>query len=207
MGEEIANSLTHGLGAVMSVAALVLMVVAAATRGTGRQVVACAVYGSSLILLYLSSTLYHALTHGRAKRLFRVFDHISIYLLIAGTYTPFLLVTLRGPWGWALFGVVWGLAVLGIGFKCFFTGRMEILSTSVYLLMGWVAVVAIKPLLAALPRGGFAWLLAGGMAYTLGVVFYTWRRKYSHAVWHVFVLAGSSCHFVAVWLYVLPHAG
>ncbi|MGJ5814006.1 PAQR family membrane homeostasis protein TrhA [Paludibaculum fermentans] len=205
-GEEIASSVTHGLGAALSVAGLVMMVVAAATRGTGRQVLACAVYGSSLILLYLSSTLYHALRHQRAKRVFRILDHISIYLLIAGTYTPFLLVTLRGPWGWALFGVVWGLAVLGIGFKCFFTGRMEILSTSVYLLMGWVAVVAIRPLLAALPWTGFLWLLAGGLAYTLGVVFYTWRRKYAHAVWHLFVLAGSACHFVAVWLYVLPHA-
>jgi hemolysin III len=205
LGEEIANSITHGVGAALSVAGLVLMVVLAALRGTGTQVVACAVYGSSLVLLYLSSTLYHALTNRRAKQVFRILDHASIYLLIAGTYTPFTLVTLRGAWGWALFSAVWTLAVLGIVFKCFLTGRHHILSTTVYILMGWIAVVVIRPLLQALPWPGFLFLLAGGLFYTLGVVFFALRHKYAHAVWHLFVLAGSVCHFVAVYWYVLPH--
>ncbi|WP_321474667.1 hemolysin III family protein [uncultured Paludibaculum sp.] len=203
LGEEIANSVTHGAGALLSVAGLVVMVATAALDGSAVRVVACSIYGASLVLLYTFSTLYHALTNRRAKRLFRVLDHISIYLLIAGTYTPFTLVTLHGAWGWALFGVVWGLAVLGIGFKAFFTGRMEVLSTSVYILMGWVGAVAIRPLLQMMPWTGFLWLLAGGLCYTLGVAFYSWRRKYSHAVWHLFVLAGSACHFFAVWRWVL----
>lgn len=206
LGEEIANSITHGVGAALSVAGLVVMVVVAALRGTSSHVVACAVYGASLVLLYLCSTLYHALTNGRAKRLFRILDHSSIYVLIAGTYTPFTLVTLRGAWGWALFGVVWTLAVMGIVFKCFFTGRLHILSTAVYILMGWIAVVATRPLLQTLPWQGFLWLLAGGLFYTAGVAFFAWRRKYSHTIWHLFVLAGSVCHFFAVYRSVLFQA-
>jgi hemolysin III len=203
-GEEIANSITHGVGAALSVAGLVAVVAAAAWRGTGSHVVACAVYGASLVLLYLSSTLYHALTNGRAKRVFRVLDHASIYLLIAGTYTPFTLVTLRGVWGWTLFGIVWTMAAMGIVFKCFFTGRLHALSTAAYVLMGWVAVVAIRPLWQALPWQGFLLVLAGGVLYTSGVIFFAGRWKYSHAVWHLFVLAGSVCHFQAVYQYVLP---
>lgn len=206
LGEEIANSITHAVGAALSVAGLVVMVVVAATRGTSSHVVACAVYGSSLVSLYLSSTLYHALARGRAKEVFRILDHSSIYLLIAGTYTPFTLVTLRGAWGWGLFGTVWTLAVLGIVFKCFFTGRLHVLSTTVYVVMGWIAVVAIRPLWQALPVPGLLWLLAGGVLYTLGVAFFALRWRYSHMIWHLFVLAGSLCHFGAVYRYVLPRS-
>jgi hemolysin III len=204
LGEELANSITHGVGAAFSVAGLVVMVVIAAWRGTSSHVAACTVYGASLVLLYLSSTLYHALMNGPAKRVFRILDHASIYVLIAGTYTPFTLVTLRGVWGWALFGIVWTLAVMGIVFKCFFTGRLHVLSTTMYVLMGWIAVVATRPLLQALPWSGFLWLLAGGVLYTVGVAFFAWRRKYAHTIWHLFVLAGSVCHFLAVYRYVLP---
>jgi len=203
MHEEIANSVTHGIGAVLSAVGLVAMVLVAVQRGTALEVVACAVYGSSLFLLYLSSTLYHALTHQGAKRVFRILDHASIYLLIAGTYTPFTLVTLRGGWGWSLFGVVWGLAVAGVVFKCFLTGRWQALSTAVYIAMGWLALVAVRPLLQALPPQGIGWLVAGGVLYTGGVAFFAWNRRYAHTVWHLFVLGGSVCHFVAVWICVL----
>jgi hemolysin III len=182
----------------------VLLVVKAALYGTAWHVVGCAIFGASLILLYLSSTLYHALPVGRAKRVFRIFDHSAIYLLIAGTYTPFTLVTLRGAWGWSLFGAVWTLAALGIVFKCFLTGRLNFLSTAAYIAMGWIALVAIRPLWQALPAPALAWLFAGGLAYTLGVIFFAWHRRFAHSIWHLFVLAGSFCHFVAVYWYVLP---
>jgi hemolysin III len=172
-------------------------------HGTATQVVACAIYGSTLILLYISSTIYHGLPPGRAKRLFRVLDHSSIYLLIAGTYTPFTLVTLHGPWGWSLFGAVWGLALLGIAYQCFFIGRMVALSTALYVLMGWLAVVACVPLIRALPWQGLAWLLAGGLFYTVGVIFFASRRKFAHTIWHLFVMAGSTCHFAAVYGFVI----
>jgi len=201
--EEIANSITHGIGAVLSVAGLAAMVVIAARRGTAWEITACAVYGASLVLLYLCSTLYHALAHPGAKRVFRILDHASIYLLIAGTYTPFTLVTLRGGWGWSLFGVVWGLAVAGIVFKCFLTGRWQVLSTGVYVAMGWMALIAIRPLIHAMTFQGLAWLVAGGVLYTAGVAFFAWNRKYAHAIWHLFVLGGSVCHFVAVWISIL----
>ncbi len=202
-GEEIANSITHGVGALLSVAALALLVVVTALSGTTSQVLASAVYGASLVLLYSCSTLYHAITNERAKRVFRVLDHSSIYVLIAGTYTPFTLVALRGVWGWALFGFVWSLAALGIVFKCFFTGRLHVLSTTIYVLMGWIAIAAVRPLLRALPWPGFLWLLAGGLLYTGGVAFFAWRRRYAHSIWHLMVIAGSACHFVAVYCYVL----
>ncbi|MGO9240125.1 MAG: PAQR family membrane homeostasis protein TrhA [Bryobacteraceae bacterium] len=204
IGEEIANGVTHGIGAALSVAGLVVLVVSSALRGTAWHIVSCAVFGVSLVLLYLASTLYHALTAPRAKRVFRILDHASIYLLIAGTYTPFALVTLRGAWGWSIFGVVWGLAAAGIVFQSLAIGRRPILSTGVYILMGWVVLVAFRPLLHALPWPGFLWLLAGGGAYTAGVVFYAAHAKFAHAVWHLFVLAGSICHFCAVYFYVLP---
>lgn len=207
LGEEIANSVTHGVGAALSLVGLIVMVVIAATDGGAWHIVACTVHGASLLLLYLCSTLYHALPGVRVKRVFRILDHSAIYLLIAGTYTPFALVTLRGPWGWSLFGVVWTLAVCGIVFKSLFTGRMEALSNAVYLAMGWVALVAIRPLLHVLPWEGFLWLLAGGIAYTGGMVFYASKSRYAHAVWHMFVLAGSVLHFFAVYRYVLPHQG
>ncbi len=198
-GEEIANSITHGVGAVLSLAALVVIVL----RGTRPDIVAFAVYGASLVMLYCCSAIYHALENGRAKRVFRILDHSAIYVLIAGTYTPFTLITLRGAWGWSLFGVVWTLAVLGIVFKCYFTGRLHALSTTIYILMGWLAVVAVRPLLQALPLRGVLWILAGGIFYTGGVAFFAGHRKYWHSIWHVMVLAGSACHFVAVYWYVM----
>ena len=203
--EELANTLTHGLGLVLGIAGLVLLVVSASLRGGGRAVVSCSVYGASLVLLYAASTLYHSARSPRARRVFKIVDHSSIYLLVAGTYTPFLLVTLRGAWGWSLFGVVWGLAVAGIVFKTLFVHRFRLLSTLLYVGMGWVILIAIRPLLRALPAGGLAWLLAGGLCYTGGVAFYLWKRlPYGHAIWHLFVLAGSLCHFFGVLLYVVP---
>jgi hemolysin III len=205
LGEEIANGITHGLGAVLSLAALVAMLVAL-LHASSLEVLACSVYGVSLIVLYLCSTLYHALSRTRAMHVFRVLDHSSIYLLIAGTYTPFTLITLHGVWGWSLFAIIWSLAAAGIVFKCYFTGRLHVLSTVVYLLMGWLAVIAIRPLWQALSWQGFAWVMAGGLFYTVGVVFFTSKWKYSHAIWHLFVLAGSGCHFYAVYRYVLKQA-
>jgi hemolysin III len=202
---ETANSITHGLGALLSVLALALLTVSADLRGTARHVVGAAIFGTTLVLLYTVSTLYHALRPGRAKRIFHVLDHAAIYLLIAGTYTPFCLSTLRGGWGWSLLGVIWGLALLGVAFKTVCTGRFQALSTALYLAMGWVVLVAAVPLWRALPGPGLAWLLAGGACYTLGVAFYTWHRlRFHHAVWHLFVLGGSLCHVVAVLGSVIP---
>jgi len=202
---ELANSLTHGLGAILSLLALVLLTASAAMHGTARHVVGGAIFGATLVLLYAMSTLYHALRNPQAKRIFHILDHSAIYLLIAGTYTPFCLSTLRGGWGWSLFGAVWGLAVLGVGFKSVYTGRFEFLSTAVYLAMSWMVMIAVMPLWRALPRMGMFWLMAGGFCYTLGVVFYSWHRlKFHHAVWHLFVLAGSLCHVVAVLGFVIP---
>jgi hemolysin III len=203
IGEEIANSITHGIGAALSIAALVVLVVRSAMHATAWHVVSTAIFGATLILLYTNSTLYHAITAPRAKRVFQVLDHASIYLLIAGTYTPFALVTLRGGWGWSLFGVVWGLAVTGVVLKAVFIGRRPALSTGLYVAMGWVAVIAIVPLVRALGWQGFGWLLAGGIAYTLGVVFFSASWRYAHSLWHVFVLAGSVFHFWAVYRYVI----
>jgi hemolysin III len=203
LGEEIANSITHGIGAVLSIAGLVAMVVVAAHDRPAWQVAACAIYGISLVLMYSSSTLYHALANNRAKRVFKILDHSSIYLLIAGTYTPVTLITLRGPRGWTLFGVVWGLCVCGVIFKSLWIGRQKVASTVVYLLMGWCVVFAIRPLLAALPWTGFVWLLAGGLCYTAGVAFYVNSSRFAHSIWHLFVLAGSVCQYWAVFRYVL----
>lgn len=203
--EELAHSLTHGLGVLLAVIGLAVLVATARARGDGWHLAACTVYGASLVLLYLVSTLYHGVRSPRAKRVLRVLDHSAIYLLIAGTYTPFTLVSLRGPWGWSLFALVWGLALAGVVFKTLATGRFGALSVALYLGMGWCALLAIKPLAASVDRGGMVLLVLGGLAYTLGVAFYAWRRlPYHHAVWHLFVLAGSIFHFFAVWLYVLP---
>jgi hemolysin III len=207
VGEEIANSVTHGAGFFVSVAALVLLVVSAAATGDAWRVTAASVYGATLVLLYAASTLYHALPGARVKAVFQRLDHAAIYVLIAGTYTPFVLVTLRGGWGWALFGVVWGLAVLGVVLKSVFGIRLAALSTVVYVVMGWLVVVAAAPLVARLPAGGLRWLVAGGVLYTLGVAFFALKRvRYSHAVWHLFVLAGSAAHFCAVFWYALAAA-
>ncbi len=206
--EQLANSLTHGLGALLSVAGLVALVVFAGRHGDAWQVVSTAIFGVTLVLLYSSSTLYHSFRDERAKQLLQKFDHAAIFLLIAGTYTPFVLVTLRGPWGWSLFGVVWGLAIIGVTLKFWLAGRFRLISTLIYLAMGWLVLVALKPLMAALPAGGFRLLVAGGLCYTGGAVFYLWKRlPYHHAVWHLFVLAGSVCHWAAVFLYVVPRAG
>jgi hemolysin III len=203
--EELANSLTHGVGLLLSVAGLAALVVVAAKRGTAWHIVSCAVYGATLVLLYAASTLYHAVRSPRAKRICKVMDHSAIYLLIAGTYTPFTLVNLRGPWGWTLFGMVWGLALVGVLWKIWFVDHFVVVSTTVYLLMGWLVVIAVKPVITLIPAGGLALILAGGLAYTAGVGFFAWRRlPYHHTVWHAFVLAGSICHYFAVLLYVLP---
>ncbi len=205
--EEIANAGTHGLGLALSVAGLVLMVVRAARHSDAWAVTSSAIFGATLVLLYTTSTLYHSFSGEELKRLLRKFDHAAIFLLIAGTYTPFLLVSLRGPWGWSLFGVVWGLAAVGVALKFWFTGRFRVLSTLIYIGMGWLVLAAFRPLLAALPRGGLVLLLAGGLCYTGGAAFYLWKRlPYHHAVWHLWVLAGSGCHWASVFLYVI-HPG
>ena len=205
VGEEIANSITHGIGAALSIAGLTLLVSLAAIYGDVWRVVSFSIYGSSLVLLYLCSTLYHSIQHPKAKRILRIFDHSAIYLLIAGSYTPFTLVSMRGPWGWSLFGVVWGLALLGIAFKTVFIGRYEKWATAAYVLMGWLVVIAFKQMLVTVPPGGIIWLVIGGVVYTSGVLFYAWEKlPYNHAVWHLFVLGGSICHFFAVLFHVLP---
>ena len=205
--EELANRLTHGLGVALSVAGLVLLVFYSSRQGDAWQVVSTAIFGVALVLLYTSSTLYHSFRREHRRQLLQKFDHAAIFLLIAGTYTPFLLVTLRGPWGWSLFGVVWGLAIAGVALKFWFAGRFRLVSTLIYLGMGWLVMVAIKPLMAALPAGGLRLLVAGGICYTGGAVFYLWRRlPYHHAIWHLFVLGGSACHWAAVFIYVVPPA-
>jgi hemolysin III len=204
IGEEVAHSVTHGIGLLAAIAGVVVLVLQAAATRDPWRITACAVYATTLVLLYGTSTLYHALSATRARRVFRVLDHSAIFLLIAGTYTPFALISLRGPWGWTLLGIVWGLAVLGITAKAVFGTRWPILSTALYVGMGWVVLVAVKPLVAHVPAGAIAWLLAGGVAYTAGIVFYAWTRlRYSHAIWHLFVLTGSACHYVAVARYVV----
>ncbi|MFL5598278.1 MAG: hemolysin III family protein [Gemmatimonadaceae bacterium] len=205
-GEEIANSLTHGLGVLVSLFAGPALVISAIGTGDRWRVLAATVYATTLLLLFTSSTLYHALRSPRAKAIFQRIDHAAIYLLIAGTYTPFTLITLRGPWGWTLFGIVWGLAIAGVALKGTFGARLPKLSTAVYLAMGWLAIVAIRPLVMNVAPRGMLWLVAGGLFYTGGVVFYVRdeRRRYHHAIWHLFVLAGSIAHFCAVLWYALP---
>jgi hemolysin III len=205
-GEELANSLTHGLGVVLTLVVAPLLVLIAARTGDVWRVVSAVVYATTLLLLFTSSMLYHGLTARGAKAVFQRIDHAAIYLLIAGTYTPFTLITLRGPWGWSLFAVVWGLAIAGVALKGTFGARLPALSTAVYLGMGWLAVVALRPLLMNVAPRGIAWLVAGGLFYTGGVVFYVRdeRYRYHHAIWHVFVLAGSIAHFCAILWYALP---
>ncbi len=205
LGEEIANAVTHGAGALLAIAALVLLVVFSSIYGDPVYIVSFTVYGASLVILYTISTIYHSFPKGVAKNVFEILDHSSIYLLIAGTYTPFTLITLKGPLGWALFGVVWSMAAIGILFKIFFVKKFVILSTLMYIIMGWLVVLALKPLSEALPRNGVLFLVMGGILYTLGTIFYIRRRmKYHHALWHIFVLGGSVFHFFAVILYLLP---
>lgn len=203
--EEIMNAVTHGVGAIFALAGLITLVVSSYLHGTVWHIVSFSIYGTSLVLLYLASTLYHSFTSERLKHIFKIFDHAAIYLLIAGTYTPFTLVLLHGTLGWTVFGVVWSLACIGVILKVFFVKRFNVLSTLCYIAMGWFIVVFIKPLAAALPTAGLYWLIAGGLFYTVGAIFYLWRKlPYNHMVWHLFVIAGSAAHFITVFYYVLP---
>ena len=199
-GEEIANGVIHGVGLLASIAAIPLVVFASRGPRDAWQIVGGVIFGATLVLLYLASTLYHSLLPGRAKDVVRVIDHSAIYLLIAGTYTPFMLGPLRGPWGWTLLSIIWALALLGITAKITVGFRFPRLSTVLYLGMGWLILIAIRPLIASIPPAGIAWLVAGGLCYSGGVIFYVTDRRirYGHALWHVFVLAGSTCHFFAV---------
>lgn len=207
LGEEIANSITHGLGAAASAAGAVLLLARAAASGDAWRILADAVFVGTLFLLYLASTLYHAIPARRARPVLQVLDHSAIYLLIAGTYTPFMLLNLRGGWGWTLLGVVWGLAAAGIVFKALFRDRYLAVSTAVYVAMGWMVLLAGARLVATVAPHGLAWLVGGGVLYTAGVVFFAWeRQRYAHAVWHGFVLAGSACHFCSVLWYAAPQA-
>jgi hemolysin III len=198
------NSLTHLFGSVLAVAGMVILITLSAQQGDPWKIVASSIFGAMLVLLYTASTLYHSL-RGRAKDVLRKFDHCAIYLLIAGTYTPFTLVTLRGSWGWSLFGVIWGLAIFGIVQEIWFARGARWLSLAIYVLMGWMALIAVLPLMRELSGGGFAWLVAGGAIYTLGIVFYLFDEKWppAHGIWHLFVLGGSAAHFVTVMVYVI----
>jgi hemolysin III len=201
--EEIANTISHGCGLLLALAAMPLLILQASRQGDAVYVAGASIFVTTMVLLYLASTLYHALPSGPAKRVFRVIEHSAIYLLIAGTYTPFMLGVLRGTWGWTLLGLVWMLAVAGVALKTLNQLSHPILSASLYLLMGWLIVVAANPLSARVPAAGLLWLLAGGMAYTAGVVFFAFdsRLRYGHFIWHLFVIAGTTCHYIAVYGY------
>jgi hemolysin III len=206
-GEEIANSITHGVGTALSIAGLAILTAFASVFGTVWHIVSCSIYGTTLILLYGASTLYHAIQHPRAKAILRTFDHSAIFLLIAGTYTPFTLVNLRGPWGWSLFCVIWGCAILGIAINSFLMKKSSIVAVVFYIAMGWAAAIGIKPLLSSVAPGGLILLLIGGLFYSIGTIFYVSRRlRYHHAIWHGFVLAGSIFHFFTILFYVIPLA-
>jgi hemolysin III len=206
--EEIANSTTHAVGIVLAVAGLGVLTGFAGKHGDAWHIASTSIFGATMILTYTASTLYHSVRAPRGKALLRIFDHCAIFLLIAGTYTPFTLVTLRGPWGWSLFGTVWGLALFGIIYELTPLRRYRMLSHALYVGMGWAIIVAIKPMLSSIAPGGLVLMVAGGLAYTLGVGFYALRKmRYHHAVWHLFVLAGTTLHFFAVLLYVIPVAG
>ncbi|AKC79014.1 hemolysin III family protein [Xanthomonas sp. NCPPB 2865] len=197
--DEIASAVTHGLGAIAALAGGSVLITLAAVYGDGWQLATSIVFSATLVLLYVASTLFHAIPHPGAKARLQVLDHCAIYLLIAGTYTPFTLINLRDSWGWGLFAAIWTIAAAGVVFKLFFTGRFRLLSTVLYLAMGWLIVVAIQPLLRSVDTWSLCWLLAGGLFYTLGTYFYQRdTQRYFHAIWHLFVLAGSACHFVAV---------
>lgn len=203
--EEVANAVTHGIGAVLSVAALVLLIVFASIKGNAWHVVSFTVYGFTMLLLYMNSTLVHSFKEGKVKDFFEFMDHSSIYLFIAGTYTPFLLTAIRGPLGWTLFGLVWGIALGGVIFKAFFVKKFLFMSTVFYLLMGWLIVLAWGALKVSVPAEGLNLLVAGGLMYTVGTIFYVWRGfRYHHAIWHLFVLAGSILHFFSILMYLLP---
>ena len=202
MSERL-NVATHGIGLILALVAVPVLIVLAANAGDAWHIVGVSIYGASLIALYAASTFYHSAANPRNKHVLRIVDHSAIFLLIAGTYTPFTLVNLRGAWGWTLLGLVWSIALLGILWKLVHVERYVIVSTILYIAMGWLAVIATRPLFRSVPLGGLAWLLAGGLAYTLGVAFFGWSRfRFNHGIWHVFVLVGSACHYVAIAGYV-----
>ncbi len=204
--EEIAHSVTHGIGIVLSVLGLVLMVMHSIRYGDGWHIVSTSIYGATLITLYTASTLYHGVTLPGLKQILQKLDHAAIFLLIAGTYTPFLLVNLRGGWGWTLLGMVWSIAIAGMLMELFVKQRYHRLSLTLYLGLGWLIMIAIGPMLENVAPGGMLLLLAGGLFYSLGVIFYVWETlAYNHAIWHVFVLAGSLAHFLAIFMYVIPN--
>ncbi|MBK8482136.1 MAG: hemolysin III family protein [Proteobacteria bacterium] len=206
-GEELAASLTHGIGTALAIVGLIVVVGRAARHGGRLQVLSTAVYGLTLVLLYLASTLYHAIERPSAKRVLKLLDHMGVYLLIAGTYTPFTLITLRGRWGWIIFGTIWGLAALGIALEACWVLRPRWVSAVVYVAMGWIMLLALRPLVANLASKGLWLLFSGGAAYTLGTIFYVWTRvRYMHALWHLWVIAGSAFHFFAILDYVVGPA-
>ena len=203
LGEEIANSITHGIGAGLSIAALVILVVLASRRGDAWRIVSFSIYGASLILLYMSSTLYHSFVNPKIKNIFRILDHSAIYLLIAGTYTPVTLTLMRGAWGWTLFGLAWGMAIGGIIITALLLDKLKSLLVLSYVAMGLLVVIALKPMMQIVPRGMIIWLFIGGACYLLGIIFYLWKRlPYHHPIWHIFVLGGSISHFLGILFYL-----
>ena len=206
LSEEKINILTHAIGLLLSIAALVLLIIHASSNGSARHIVSFTIFGASMILLYSASTLYHYSQTPNLRRKLNILDHASIYVLIAGTYTPFTLVTLKGALGWTIFGITWGIALIGIFLKLFYTGKYDKISTIAYVAMGWIIIFAVKPLIENLPLNGLYWLLAGGIFYTIGAVLYSIKKvKFNHAIFHIFVLLGSFSHFMAIYFYVLRH--
>lgn len=204
-GEEIANAITHGIGAVFSIVGLVFLIITATIHGGAIHIVSFTIFGSTMIILYLSSTLVHALRPGKAKDLFEIFDHSSIYLFIAGTYTPFTFHLIQGALGWTMFGIIWGLAIFGIVFKAFYTKKFLVTSTIIYVFMGWMVVLGWNQIVANLHPTGLTLLIIGGLSYTFGAIFYVWRGfRYHHFVWHIFVLIGTITHYFCVLLYLVP---
>ncbi len=204
VSEDIANSVTHGVAAALSIAGLSVLVTFAALKGDPWRIVAFSIYGSTLVALYVASTLYHSIRYPAVRRVLRQVDHAVIYLLIAGTYTPFTLVLCRGSWGWLLFALTWSIAGLGVFIKTFFTGRFEGFSLILYLVLGWLIVLFLKPMIETIPLTAIIWMAVGGLFYTFGVAFYVWDRlPFNHAIWHLFVIAGSAAHFFVVFFFVL----
>jgi len=203
ISEEIVNGITHGIGVLLSIAGLVLLIVQAVRYGNAWHVVSYSIFGSTMVILYLASTLYHSIQHTKIKAFLKIIDHSAIFLLIAGSYTPFLLVSLRGPWGWTLFGIIWGLAIIGIIFKSIYIHRFRILSVFIYIAMGWLVVIAMPQIIHILNRNSLVFLIIGGFSYTLGTIFYAFQKiPFGHGVWHLFVLGGTITHFFAVY-YIL----
>ena len=206
LSEEKINIITHAIGLLLSIAALVLLIIHASSNGTARHIVSFTIFGASMILLYSASTLYHYSQTPNIRRKLNILDHASIYVLIAGTYTPFTLVTLKGALGWTIFGITWGIALVGVFLKLFYTGKYDKISTIAYVAMGWIIIFAVKPLIENLPLNGLYWLLAGGVFYTIGAILYSIKKiKFNHAIFHIFVLLGSFSHFMAIYFYVLKH--